>query len=71
MEQGVVFLLITGGEPLLRDDFPQIYTELSKLGFIISINTNGYLITDKILELFKKNPPTRVNISLYGANDNT
>ena len=71
VEQGVVFLLLTGGEPLLRDDFPQIYTELAKLGFIISINTNGYLITDEILELFKKNPPTRLNISLYGASDKT
>ena len=71
IEQGVVFLLITGGEPLLREDFPEIYTELSKLGFIISINTNGYLITDKIVELFKKNPPTRLNISLYGASNKT
>ena len=71
IEQGVVFLLLTGGEPLLRKDFKEIYTELSKLGFIISINTNAYLITDEIIELFKKIPPTRLNISLYGANDET
>ncbi len=70
-EQGVVFLLITGGEPLLREDFKEIYTELSKLGFIISINTNGYLINDEIIEVFKKNPPTRVNVSLYGASAET
>ncbi len=71
VENGVVFLLITGGEPLLRDDFKEIYAELSKLGFIISINTNGYLINDEILDIFKKNPPTRVNISLYGASEKT
>lgn len=71
IEQGVVFLLLTGGEPLLRSDFAEIYTELSKLGFIISINTNGYLITDEIVQLFRKNPPTRLNISLYGASDET
>ncbi len=71
IEQGVVFLLLTGGEPLLRKDFKEIYTELSKLGFIISINTNGYLITDEIVTLFRKNPPARLNISLYGANDKT
>jgi radical SAM protein with 4Fe4S-binding SPASM domain len=70
-ETGVVFLLLTGGEPLLRKDFKEIYTELSKLGFLISINTNGYLVNDEILELFKKNPPTRLNISLYGASDET
>lgn len=71
MEQGVVFLLLTGGEPLLRKDFKEIYTELSKLGFVISVNTNGYLVTDEILELFKKLPPARVNVSLYGASDKT
>ncbi len=71
IEQGVVFLLLTGGEPLLRKDFKEIYTELSKLGFIISVNTNGYLITDEIVALFRKNPPARLNISLYGANDKT
>ena len=71
VEEGVVFLLLTGGEPLLREDFKEIYTGLSKLGFVISINTNGYLITDEIVQLFKKNPPTRLNISLYGASDET
>lgn len=71
IEYGVVFLLLTGGEPLLRKDFKEIYIGLSKLGFVISINTNGYMITDEIVELFRKNPPTRVNVSLYGASDET
>ena len=70
-EQGMIFLLLTGGEPLLRDDFPYIYKELKKLGFVISINTNGYLLSGKIAELFKEYPPNRLNISLYGSNDDT
>lgn len=69
VEAGMVFLLITGGEPLLRDDFSEIYEELSKLGCIISINSNGYLVTDKIKELFKKYPPNRINVSIYGSDD--
>ncbi len=69
--EGMVFLLITGGEPLLRPDFKEIYTELSKLGLMISINTNGSLLCGEIAELFKKNPPTRLNISLYGGSDET
>lgn len=69
VEAGMVFLLITGGEPLLRDDFAEIYTELSKMGCIISLNTNGYLINEKIKELFKKYPPNRVNVSIYGSDD--
>lgn len=67
-QAGTVFLLITGGEPLLRDDFAEIYTELNKLGFVISLNSNGYLL-GRYKELFKKYPPNRINVSIYGSND--
>lgn len=67
-DAGLLFLLITGGEPLLREDFEKIYLGLQKLGFMISINTNGSLIKKYIL-LFKKHPPFRVNVSLYGGSD--
>ncbi len=67
---GTLFLLLTGGEPLAREDFPYLYTELKKMGFMLSINTNGSLL-HKHLELFKNYPPTRVNISLYGADNET
>lgn len=69
VDAGMMFLLITGGEPLIRDDFAEIYTALAKMGCVISLNTNGYLINDRIKELFRKNPPNRVNVSLYGADD--
>lgn len=65
---GTIFLLLTGGEPLLRDDFAKIYTALIEMGFFISINTNGSLV-DRYIDLFKKYPPSRFNISLYGSND--
>lgn len=71
VEEGMIFLLITGGEPLVREDFPYIYTELKKLGLVISINTNGYLLKGKIAELFKTYPPSRLNVTLYGSNDDT
>lgn len=71
VSEGMVFLLLTGGEPLLREDFSYIYTELNKLGLVISINTNGYLLNGKIAELFKKYPPNRLNVSLYGSSDDT
>lgn len=66
---GLLFLLLTGGEPLLRPDFPILYTELAKMGFMISINTNGSLMTDEIFSLFEKYPPARVNVSLYGGSE--
>ena len=70
-ENGTIFLLLTGGEPLLREDFEEIYTALAKMGFLISINTNGYLLNEKTFNLFKKYPPSRVNVSLYGATEET
>lgn len=68
---GVLMLLITGGEPLLRDDFDEIYIHCKNLGFEIAINTNGSLITDDKIKLFMEYPPTKLNISLYGASEST
>lgn len=68
---GVLLLLITGGEPLIRDDFAEIYTYCKKLGFEISINTNASLINDEIIELFKQYVPSRISVTLYGANEET
>jgi radical SAM protein with 4Fe4S-binding SPASM domain len=67
-DAGTLFLLLTGGEPLLRDDFEEIYTVLVKMGFLVSINTNGSLL-EEYSELFDKLPPTRINVSLYGADN--
>lgn len=71
VKAGTVFLLLTGGEPTLRPDFPQIYRALHKMGLMISVNSNGYLIDGKTVELFCSETPTRVNISLYGTSDET
>lgn len=68
---GMVYLLLTGGEPLLRPDFPEIYTGLMQMGLRISINTNGSLITPEIVECFRKYPPEKVNVSIYGVSEAT
>ncbi|MBQ8333983.1 MAG: radical SAM protein [Clostridia bacterium] len=66
-DKGMVFLLLTGGEPFLRRDFREIYTALIDMGLLISINTNGSLIDDDMFEFLVKHPPLRMNISLYGT----
>lgn len=66
--EGAVFILLTGGEPLMRRDFCDIYNGLRAEGIFVSVNTNGTLIDDKIVKLFKSNMPRKVNISLYGTN---
>lgn len=68
---GMLFLLLTGGEAMLRDDFIELYQKLATMGFRIVINSNGSMITEEILQCFKRYPPARVNISLYGASNET
>ena len=68
---GMIFILITGGEPLIRPDFPKIYKGLKELGLLVSVNTNGSLITDEVFDMFVSDPPNRINISLYGGSDDT
>ena len=65
-EAGLVFLLLTGGEPTLRPDFPEIYEGLSSMGLSISINTNGTLLTPQLRDLWHRLPPAQVNVTLYG-----
>ena len=68
---GMLYLLLTGGEPFLHPQFRQILEGLHKMGFIISVNSNGTLIDETVVEWLKQCPPARINISLYGASDET
>ena len=68
-EAGLVFLLLTGGEPFLRPDFEEIYRGLTELGLSISINTNGSLLNQRLHSLFRQLPPAMVNVTLYGASE--
>lgn len=63
-DAGVVFMLLTGGEPLLRPDFPRLYRALIGMGFSLSLNTNGTLVNDEIAALFRELPPAAVNLTL-------
>lgn len=71
VDKGMIYLLLTGGEPFLRPDFVELYTQLIKMGLLISINTNATLLTPEILECFKKHRPEKVNVTLYGSSDCT
>lgn len=65
--EGMLFLLLTGGEPLVRQDFRFILTELKKMGLMVSVNSNASLIDKDMLDFFRREPPFRFNITLYGA----
>lgn len=68
---GTLFLLLTGGEPLLFPDFKTLYLELRNMGMILTINTNGTLMDEAWADFFAANPPRRINITLYGTSKDT
>jgi radical SAM protein with 4Fe4S-binding SPASM domain len=71
LEEGLVFLLLTGGEPTLRPDFPELLSGLKRMGLLVSVNTNGYLLRGELLRRILQDPPYRFNITLYGTSDAT
>ena len=70
-KEGMLYLLITGGEPFLYPGFRELLQRLDKMGLIISINSNATMIDEKVIEWLKETPPIRINITLYGASDET
>lgn len=54
MKAGTLFVLLTGGEPLLYPHFRELYQKLRELGMIITINTNGTLIDEAWADFFWK-----------------
>lgn len=68
---GMLFLLLTGGEPFLYKDFWYLYDELKKMGLVVSINSNGTMLQGEILGKLIKNPPYKINITIYGGSDET
>lgn len=70
-DAGLLYLLLTGGEPFLHPQFRQILEGLHRLGLIITLNSNGTLIDADNVKWLTACPPVRINISLYGASDAT
>ncbi len=60
---------ISGGEPMLRPDFPEIFDYLTRKATTYSLNTNGTLITPEIAQLLKRKGSKMV--ALYGATAET
>lgn len=71
IELGALWVLVSGGEPLLRDDFADIYLLLKRKGLLVSVFTNATLIIPEHVELFRKYPPRDLEVSVYGATKET
>lgn len=70
-QAGTLFLLLTGGEPLLYPGFADLYLRLKEMGFILTLNTNATLITEEWAQLFQRQKPRRINVTLYGGSNET
>jgi len=69
--EGCLYLLITGGEPLLREDFAEIWIHAKRQGLLLTLFTNGALISRQTIELLSEWPPQVGEITLYGATERT
>ena len=70
VEKGMVYATLSGGECLLHPNFEEIYMYLYNKGVLITILSNGSLVNENIIRLFEKNKPYKIEISLYGSNNN-
>lgn len=68
---GALWCQITGGEPLLRGDFQDIYLSLKKKGLLVSVLTNACLITREHVSLFNHYPPRDIEVTVYGVTEDT
>jgi len=71
IELGALWCLLTGGEPLLRPDFAEIYMMLKRKGLLVSLFTNATLIRPEHVALLKKYPPRDIEVTIYGASAET
>jgi Fe-coproporphyrin III synthase len=62
------FVNVTGGEPFVRQDLPEIVAELRKKAGRIVISTNGFF-TERIIELCKRFPDLGIRISIEGLEE--
>ncbi|MBI5188250.1 MAG: radical SAM protein [Nitrospirae bacterium] len=66
-EEGCLWLLFTGGDVLIREDFWDIYLYTLKKGILLEVFTNGSLITEDVAKYFAEFPPLGIEISIYGS----
>ena len=70
-EWGTFIIGFTGGEPLMRKDFWEIYRKAKEMGFLVAIFTNGTLIDDEGIEILSTYPPLLIEITLHSFKEET
>ena len=69
---GCMTVRFTGGEPLLREDFEELYVFARKQGLKVLVFTNATLIDEHMVDLFTAIPPLeKIEITVYGMKKNS
>jgi len=68
---GAIWCLVTGGEPLLRPDFFDVYLALRKKGLLLSVYTNATLVGREHADFFRRYPPRDIEVTVYGVTART
>jgi radical SAM protein with 4Fe4S-binding SPASM domain len=68
---GAFWCLVTGGEPLLRKDFFDVYLDLRRKGLLVSVHTNATLVDEEHVRFFRQHPPRDVEVTVYGVTAET
>lgn len=71
VDAGMMHADLTGGECLSYPGFKDIYLYLCSRGVDVSVLTNGQLITEEMADFFAQYPPSVVQITVYGSNEDT
>ncbi len=64
---GTLNLTFTGGDPMVRRDFSELYEHAVRKGFLITVFCDGAVIGEPVRQVFRRFPPRKVEVSLYGA----
>jgi len=69
-KEGCLWLLLTGGEPLVRRDFREIYRHAVQNGLLIGLFTNGTLLDQSMVEFLRRWRPFVIEITLHSLREN-
>ena len=69
VDAGVMHADLTGGECLTHPGFQELYRYLCSRGVQVSVLTNGQLITEEMADFLASFPPTTLQITVYGSNE--
>lgn len=64
-DAGCIWLLITGGEPLVHSGFRRVWKHAIGRGLRLSLFTNGSMLSDNVLAFLQDYPPDALEVSVY------